>query len=365
MGTFKTEKPKSAIQTACRGLGISSDISIYISSLIPTSRGKDRSITHTYYGDLEEGIPPVMEFKNQIDKYEGLLETALGIEGLISGRSVHSCGVCASNNLLQHTAIMKSPNGELITQYDLGDAEQSGLIKYDFLMTKGCAMLQLTLEMLVEYGHVEWQGNLRETYNKYVHPDVINLEDKRLYKKLNEGGLLKAFQYETSMGVKAIRTIHPESLLEVAVANSLMRLSCDGEQPMDRYARYKTDPEAWDNDMKAYGLTDEERLTMHDLLDAEGGVCSSQELMMKMTMDKRIAGFDTILANKLRKGCAKKVKDLIDYSKDKLFELGTKLGTSEQLLHYVWDEQIGMQLGYGFSLLHTIGLTDSPFVVNL
>ena len=62
VGTFTTESSKKAIQTACRGLGISSDTAIFISSLIPIVRGKVRSLTKTYYGDLDEGLPPVMEF---------------------------------------------------------------------------------------------------------------------------------------------------------------------------------------------------------------------------------------------------------------------------------------------------------------
>ena len=78
VGTFTTESSKKAMQTACRGLSISSDIGIFLSSLIPVVRGKVRSLTKTYYGDLDEGILPVTEFKNQVDKYKGLFETALG-----------------------------------------------------------------------------------------------------------------------------------------------------------------------------------------------------------------------------------------------------------------------------------------------
>ena len=344
------------MQTACRGLGISSDIGIFLSSLIPVVRGKVRSLTKTYYGDLDEGIPPVTEFKNQVDKYKGLFETALGIEDLISGRGSHPCGVVISKDLVGSTAIMKAPSGDSVTQYDLGDCEASGLIKYDFLNTKGCAMIQLCMEMLIEYGHMDWQGSLRATYDKYLHPEVVDMNDKRLFDNLNNGKLLKAFQYETPMGAKAISTIHPTSLAEVAVANSLMRLmSEDGEQPMEKYARYKANPNAWDDDMIDFGLTNEERQTMHDILDIEGGVCSSQELMMKMSMDKRISGFDTVLANKLRKVVAKKKIKQIGEVKELLYNSGRALGTSETMLDYVWDVQVATQLGYSFSVLHTIG----------
>ena len=131
VGTFKTEGAKSSIQTACRGLGIPSDIGLFLSSMIPVVRGATRSISNTYYGNADDGLEPVTEFVNQVNKYEGLLETALGIEGLVSGRSSHACGVVQSLDILSSTSLMKTPNGETITQYDLGDCEQSGLIKFD------------------------------------------------------------------------------------------------------------------------------------------------------------------------------------------------------------------------------------------
>ena len=131
VGTFKTETSKSAIQTACRGLGISSDTGTYLSSLIPITRGSVHSLKDTYYGNEDKELAPVTEFVNQVNQYDGLLELALEIENIISGRGVHPCGVICSNNLVKHTAIMKAPNGELIAQYDLGDCEYTGSIKFD------------------------------------------------------------------------------------------------------------------------------------------------------------------------------------------------------------------------------------------
>ena len=104
-----------------------------------------------------------------------------------------------------------------------------------------------------------------------------------------------------------------------------------------------------------FGLTSEERQTMHDILDIEGGVWSSEELLMKMSMDKRISGFDTVLANKLRKVVAKKKIKQIGEVKELLYNSGRALGTSETMLDYVWDVQVATQLGYSFSVIHTIG----------
>jgi len=76
---------------------------------------------------------------------------------------------------------------------------------------------------------------------------------------------------------------------------------------------------------------------------------------MRLSMDKDIANFSVANANKLRKGISKKVKKTIGEAKDLFFECGTENGTSEKLLHYVWDTQIVPFLGYGFSQLHSIG----------
>ncbi|MBD5074371.1 hypothetical protein GUF45_22660, partial [Xanthomonas citri pv. citri] len=41
IATFGTEGSKSALQTACRGLGIDNDISQYLSGMIPFERGSN------------------------------------------------------------------------------------------------------------------------------------------------------------------------------------------------------------------------------------------------------------------------------------------------------------------------------------
>jgi DNA polymerase-3 subunit alpha len=66
--TFGTEKSKSAIQTACRGLGIDNDIALYISSLIPSDRGQTRTLKECYYGDEEKGFKPIPLFVKEKGK---------------------------------------------------------------------------------------------------------------------------------------------------------------------------------------------------------------------------------------------------------------------------------------------------------
>lgn len=85
ISTFKTETSKIAVKDAARGLGIDSDISGYISSLITSERGLIYTLDEMYYGNESKGIKPNPVFKREVDKYEGLWETARTIEGLVNG----------------------------------------------------------------------------------------------------------------------------------------------------------------------------------------------------------------------------------------------------------------------------------------
>lgn len=134
-----------------------------------------------------------------------------------------------------------------------------------------------------------------------------------------------------------------------------MRLMSDGEQPIDIYVKQKMAPQIWYDDMYRYGLTADEIKVLEKYLKEKDGVAESQEVVMQLSMDPQISGFDMGEANKLRKTIAKKVfKDI-----EKVHELfntkGRALGTSQNLLDYVWNVQFKMSFGYSFSSIHTTG----------
>jgi len=130
--TFKTEGSKSAVLTAARGLGIDNDVSQYIANMIPITRGFTWSLQDCIEGNVEEERKPIKEFINEITKIPGLLETALSIEGLISGRSIHASAVYIFNeDFVEHNARMKAPNGTYITQFNMKDSDYMSGLKMD------------------------------------------------------------------------------------------------------------------------------------------------------------------------------------------------------------------------------------------
>ena len=122
--TFGTEGSKSAIQTAARGLGIDNDVSLYISSLIPADRGKVRTLHQAYYGDVENDFKPIPLFVQQMNEYPELWKVAQRIEGIVCRVGEHAGGVIfVDEAFTESTALMKVPNGDVVTQFDLHDCE--------------------------------------------------------------------------------------------------------------------------------------------------------------------------------------------------------------------------------------------------
>lgn len=104
----------------------------YISSLIEQERGFIFSLKDTIYGNPEKDRKPNKTFIKEVSAYPGLLDIMLSIEGIICGRSSHASGVILYDDTLYETsAIMRTPSGDLVTQFDLHEAEACGDTKYD------------------------------------------------------------------------------------------------------------------------------------------------------------------------------------------------------------------------------------------
>ena len=124
--TFGTEKSKSAIQTAARGLGIDNDEATYFASLIPADRGQLRTLKQCYYGDKENSFEPISLFKKEMDAHPDLWQVAQKIEGLVCRVGEHAGGVIFVDEPFENsTALMKVPNGDTVTQFDLHDCEDA------------------------------------------------------------------------------------------------------------------------------------------------------------------------------------------------------------------------------------------------
>ena len=359
IATFGTETTKSTILTACRGYrsedypnGIDNDIAAYMSSLVPQERGFLWSLSEVVYGDVEKDRKPVQYFINEVNEYPGLLDIMLGIEGLISRRGSHASGVIMfDEDPYEFGCFMRTPSGDVITQYDLHMAEAAGMTKYDFLLTEVQDKIAQCIKFLQEDGKVEKDLSLKEVYDKYFHPDVLDIEDKQVWKNIKEGNILNIFQFDSDIGGQAAKKIAPSSMVELSDANGLMRLMTaeKGEEtPMDKYIRFKNNIKLWYDEMKEAHLTKAEMEYLEPYFKSSYGVPPSQEQLMMMLMDENICNFTLAEANAARKIVGKKQMSKIPELKEKIL----KQASSAMLGQYIWKCGVGPQMGYSFSVIH-------------
>ncbi|AXF52521.1 MAG: DNA polymerase III, alpha subunit [Caudoviricetes sp.] len=358
--TYGTETSKSAVLTAARGYrsidypdGIDNDTAQYMSSLIKVERGFVWSISDTYYGNPDKERKPVKLFVNEVDQYPGLLDIMLGIEGNISRRGRHASGVLLmGEDPYEFNAFMKTPSGEVVTQYDLHDAEDAGSIKIDLLVTEVMDKLVQTLNFLKQEGLIKGE-TLREMYNNCVHPDVLPLKDKDTWNNIKKVGVLDLFQFDTDVGRQGIKKIQPDNIIELSSVNGLIRLmnqNKNAETWLDKYHRYKYEPSAQKREMDGYGLSPDEQDALMEHLKDTLSIGISQEQFMRVLMDERLCGFSLSEANKARKVVSKKKMTEIPALKKKIFEKAV----NEYVANYVWDYVAGPGMGYSFSEIHSL-----------
>lgn len=360
IATFGTEGTKSAILTACRGYrsqeyptGIDVDQAQYMASLIPEERGFLWPIKDVVKGNEAKGRRPIVTFIKEAEKYPGLLDVIVAIEGLVNKRSSHASGVILyDGDPFEHGAFMKTPKGELITAFDLHDSEYMGLTKYDFLVTEVQDKLVQAIQLMQIDGKIEPELTLRQVYDKYFHPNVIPLNDNRIWDALGDVSVINTFQFDSAVGAQVAKKLKPRNVIEMADANGLMRLTGEEgeERPLDKYARFKENIKLWYDEMNNCGLTLAEQSALEPYFKDSYGVPPSQEQLMKMLMDPKICHFTLAEANAARKIVGKKQMNKIPELKQKVLAQAA----SPKLGAYVWKYGAGPQMGYSFSVIHAL-----------
>lgn len=359
--TFGSETAKSAILTACRGYrsekypnGIDVEEAQYLSSLVPVERGFLWSIEDMIYGNQEKSRKPVTNFINAVEEYPDLLDIIINIQGLVNKRSSHASGVILfdEDKIYETSALMRTPTGALITQWDLKNQEAAGETKYDFLLTSVQDIIRQTIELLQNNGIIEKELSLRQVYDKYFNPSIIDLNYQPAWEALAENKVIGCFQFDSSVGIQAAKKIKPNSITEMSNANGLMRLMTaekGEESPLDKYVRFKNNINLWYQEMDSFGLTKEEQKTIEPYFLPGYGLMPDQESMMKILQDPLICGFSLTEANKARKIVGKKQMDKIPELHDEIISNSK----SPKLGEYIWHYGIGPQMGYSFSSIHS------------
>ena len=348
--TFKTEKPKSSILTAARGLGITPEDASYLASLIPVERGLQRSLKDTFYGNEEKGYAPVSQFVIEMtENYPELWNIAQEIEGLVTGYGQHAGGlIFVDEPFEESTSLICAPDGTLCTGFDLHDCESCSLIKIDLLSTECVDKIQTCIELLCEKGLVEKKETLKETYESIIGIYNLDRNNPEMWKMVWENKINELFQMSEMSGINGIAVMLPTSVDDLAILNSAIRLMAQEkgmEMPVQKLARFKKNPQEWDSELAYYGLTEKEKKIIEPVVGISYGLCIAQEQFMQLVQLPELGGFDLTWADKLRKSIAKKNPAEYEKLTREFFEVTKEKGCNENLCKYVWNVLIAMSRG--------------------
>lgn len=357
--TIRTEKSKSALITAARGLGLTPEQGSYLSSFIKADRGQARTLAQTYYGDIENDIPPDKKFRELMDgEYKEVWEVAKFIEGLCCGIGSHAGGVIFYDEPITNTtALMCTTNGDLITQYDLHTAERVSLLKIDLLSIEALDRMRATLDLLTDYAYLDKNKSLRERYEEAIGIYNIDRDNAHMWKMIEEHKIESLFQMEQQSGIKGIAAVKPTSIDDLAALNAVIRLMAPekgAEQPVDKFARFKSDIRYWYDEMRKWGVKEEYWPMLEEVVGISYGMCIQQEQFMILVQKPELGGFSLLWADKLRKSIAKKNPAAYDELTKEFYEVTKEKGCDEKLCKYVWDNLIALNKGYGFNAAHTL-----------
>ena len=337
--TYGTIKSKQAIKDSTRVLGFPYALGERLTkSLPPSVMGKDISLSGVFNMD-DERYGEASEFRNLYESdpdSKKIVDTALGIEGLKRQWGVHAAGVILSKEPLLDVIPIhrRDADGAIITQFDMGACEATGLLKMDFLGLRNLSVLD---DCLI---------NIEKNLGKKVVLESLPLSDKKTFELLSRGDTLGVFQLDSAPIRSLLRSMAPDSFEDIAAVIALYRPGPMGEDSHNKYADYK-------NGRKApMGIHPELDIPLNEILKDTYGLIVYQEQVLAIA--RKVAGFTLGRADLLRKAMGKKDKKILD--KEKVhFEDGMKAnGFSEDAVEKLWQTLIPFS-DYAFNRSHSAG----------
>ena len=202
------------------------------------------------------------------------------------------------------------------------------------------------MDMLIENGHVEQKNTLKDTYYSILDPHKIDYDKPEIWQLVEDNEVADLFQFDSLVAMQTVSQIKPRSLVELAQANSLLRLQPQEgatETSTETYARYRANIQEWYDDMDKANVPKQDQKAIEKMLLPFNGVADTQEAIMLLA--RELAGFSIAEAHKLRSVIGKKQMDRIPEIKELFFGKGVENGVCENTLNYLWSSQVLLQLG--------------------
>ncbi len=321
--TYGTMAAKSAIKDVARVEDLSVAESNRLAKFIPSSpndmpedkNGKKYKITVKNclecFNDFRD------ELNNDDPRVGETIRFAEKLEGSIRNTGVHACGVIIGRDDITDwvpisTATDSDGERIIVTQYEGGVIESTGLIKMDFLGLKNLSIIKEALD------------NIKLNHGVDIDIEKIPIDDPKTYELYCKGQTSGTFQFESAGMQKYLIELHPTCFEDLIAMNALYRPG-----PMDyipQFIRRKHGTEPIEYDIPC----------MEKYLKETYGITVYQEQVMLLS--RQLADFTRGQSDTLRKAMGKKQIDKMNELEALFYEGGEKNGHDKKVLNKIWED---------------------------
>ena len=311
------------IRDVGRVLGLSYGFVDSISKMIPFDPSRPQTLTECINNE-----PRLIKLIKEDTRVKRLIDLSLKLEGLNRNFATHAAGVVIADKKLTNTVpLYKDMSTNLLlpsTQFDMYSAENSGLIKFDFLGLKTLTVINRTQKLI----------------NKKLKDftiENIDFEDQKVFEMLSTGNTVGLFQLESAGMREALIKMKPNHLEDIIALVALYRPG-----PMSNIPTY--------NDCK-HGKQQPDYLhpLLEEILKPTYGVIIYQEQVMQIA--QKLSGFTAGEADILRRAMGKKKRAELEKQKMRFIDGAVKNGIKKDVAAGIFLK-IEPFAEYGFNKSH-------------
>jgi len=239
---------------------------------------------------LGAALEQSVELKTAYDTDENakkIIDMALKLEGAPFTTGKHAAGVIISDRpVSEYIPVARTKDGDLVSQYNMIEVEELGLLKMDFLGLKTLSVIDYAIE------------NIKNSKGIEIDINNIPLDDVEVYRYIGKGQTVGIFQIESAGMSKFMKQLKPESIEDIIAGVALYRPG-----PMDFIPQYI---EGKNNPGKIHYFCPE----LEPILNDTYGCIVYQEQVMQIF--QQLAGYSLGGADLVRRAISKKHKDEIE-----------------------------------------------------
>jgi DNA polymerase-3 subunit alpha len=272
------------------------------------------------------------DLKNEYETNEtskSVIDMAIALEGTVRSHGVHACGVViAPANLVEYVPLEMAQKGVVAAQFPMGQIEELGLLKMDFLGLSNLTIIKDALRII------------KRVYKTDINLSEIPLDDEKTFALLGRGDTTGVFQFESSGMKRYLRELKPTEFDDVIAMGALYRPGPLSAGLTDSFIKRKNGLE---DIVYAHPL-------MKSALGGTYGVLVYQEQVMQIS--REVCGFTGGEADTLRKAIGKKKKDVMDKMMVKFIEGAVANGVPRPVIEKFWKDLLGFA-DYCFNKSHS------------